>query len=299
MTSTVAAGDGSRVRVEVCVEDVDGAVLAENRGADRVELCVDLAEGGLTPSAGLVAEVLRRTTRVGVQVLLRSRAGDFTAGESELRVLEADIAAVRALADRALSEQAHADRPPGGRAVGFVLGVLRADRTVDEAATARLVRACGDAPVTFHRAFDLVPDPLAALEAVARLGIARVLTSGGAPTALAGADALAGLVRAAGGRVTVLAGGGVRPDTVAELVTRTGVREVHFAARRVVPAPPPSGGDDREALGTTAGPRLTLTGTPVGVHHRAVPDREVVDGVLAALATLATPAAPAVTPAPR
>lgn len=281
MSGVTAARAGSPVRVEVCVEDVDGAVLAERCGADRVEVCVDLAEGGLTPSTGLVAEVLRRTSRVGVQVLLRSRAGDFTAGESELRVLEADIAAVRALAAE-------------GRSVGFVLGVLRPDRTVDETATARLVRACVDAPVTFHRAFDLVPDPSGTLEVLARLGIARVLTSGGAPTALAGADALAALVRASAGRVAVLAGGGIRPDTVAELVTRTGVREVHFAARRVVASTvaAPSGPPPR------AGSALTFTGPPVGVDHRAVPDRDVVDGVLAALAAAAGPTALAATAGP-
>ena len=120
-------------------------------------------------------------------------------------------------------------------AAGVVAGALRRDGRVDADATARLVEAAGPLPVTFHRAVDLAPDLAEALETLASLGVRRVLTAGGAPTALEGADALAALVRQAGDRVAILAGGSIREAHAAELVRRTGVRELHVrlaSARR-------------------------------------------------------------------
>lgn len=208
----------SGVLVEICLEDLAGVRLAEDAGADRIELCSALSDGGLTPSIGTVATTLRSVGRMRVNVLVRQRAGDFVFDADELAAMVADIQAVRALPN------------PHGVAVGFVVGALRPDGSVDVDATGLLVAACGDAPVTFHKAFDQVPDRAAALEELVGLGVARVLTSGGPASALEGADELAALVAQAGERIVVLAGGGVRPGNVAELVSRTGVREVHLRA---------------------------------------------------------------------
>lgn len=238
--------------VELCVTDVAGALLADRRGLARVELCADLAEGGITPSIGFVAAVLARVARVGVQVLIRPRPGDFDYDGTEIEVALRDIAAVRSL------------RVAATVPVGFVVGALLPDGRVDVDTTRALVSACGAAPVTFHRAFDLVPDPFAALEDLVRLGCARVLTAGGAPTAAAGAPALAALVRAAAGRIGVLAGGGIRADTVAG-VLRTGVPEIHLAARRTAPAAGPA----------PDGPAVSGT--------RQDTDPDVLDDLLAAL----------------
>jgi copper homeostasis protein len=202
--------------VEICVDDVAGARTAELAGADRIELCADLLEGGITPSAGMLERTLDAVTRVGVQVLIRPRGGDFRYDADEIAVMRADIRAVRALA-------AAAPVP-----VGFVLSGLTPDGRVDRDVLAALLDECGDAPTTFSKAFDEVADPDAALDELAALGFARVLTSGGAATAAAGADVLRRLARHDG--VTVLAGGGVRSPGVAALVRATGVREVHLRA---------------------------------------------------------------------
>lgn len=209
----------SRVLVEVCVEEVATAVLAEQLGADRVEICADLAEGGLTPSLPTLVELLRRVSRIGIQVLIRPRPGGFAFDEVEAAVMLADIAAIRALPT------------PLDVRLGFVVGALRPDGEIDAELTERLRDAAGPSPVTFHKAFDATPKPLSSLEVLADLGISRVLTSGGAETAAAGTKVLADLVAASAGRVSVLAGGAIRTAGVHRLVERTGVTEIHFAAR--------------------------------------------------------------------
>ncbi|MFP3467492.1 copper homeostasis protein CutC [Leifsonia sp. SIMBA_070] len=208
--------------VEICLDDLSGVRTAEEAGADRVELCAALGEGGITPSVGTVAGALRAATRIGIQVLIRQRPGDFVYDEEELQVMVDDIHSLRSLPN------------PSGVVLGFVIGALRADGRINVNATRRLVAACGDAPVTFHKAFDQLADRSEGLEQLVALGVARVLTSAGAPTALEGADELARLVQQAGGRITVLAGGGVRPANVGEVVSRTGVREVHLRAQEPV-----------------------------------------------------------------
>jgi copper homeostasis protein len=204
--------------VEICIDDVDGGPLAEACGADRVEVCAALSEGGTTPSIGLVDQILARVRTLAVSVLIRPRPGDFVYSPAEVDVMCADIAAVRAL-----------DAPQGVE-VGFVVGALTADGGVDTAVLQRLVAACGPAPVSFHRAFDTLPDLPAALEVLIGCGVRRVLTSGGAGTARAGVDTLRRLVDTAAGRITVMAGGSVRGENVAELVRATGVPAVHLRA---------------------------------------------------------------------
>jgi copper homeostasis protein len=209
--------------VEICVDDVAGARAAEEHGADRIELCADLLEGGITPSIGMVGTVLAAVSRIDVQVLVRPRGGDFRYDADEVAVMRADIAAIRAL-----------DRPEGVT-VGFVLSGLTGEGRPDRDVLRELVAAAGRVPLTFSKAFDEVRDPDAALDELTGLGFGRVLTSGGAATA---ADGTAVLRRLTGHSwVTVLAGGGVRSGNVAELVRATGVGEVHLRA----PGPPGSG----------------------------------------------------------
>jgi copper homeostasis protein len=200
--------------VEICLDDVAGARAAEAAGADRIEVCTDLADGGVTPSLGLIRSVLGAVTRVGVQVLIRPRPGDFVYDADEVDVMVADVEAITAL--------------PARVPVGFVLNALTADGRVDEPVIARLVAAAGGAPTTFSRAFDETADPTAALDQLVGLGLDRVLTGGG--PGRADVAALADLVARAAGRIGVLAAGGIRSATVAGLVAATGVREVHLRA---------------------------------------------------------------------
>lgn len=204
--------------LEVCLDDVQGASVAEHGGADRIELCANLDAGGTTPSIGTVATVLARVRRIGVQVLVRQREGDFVYAPAELDAMCADIEAIRALG------------APDGVRVGFVIGALTPDSVIDRDAVTRLRQAAAGASVTFHRAFDQTGHASEALETLIDLGVDRVLTSGGAPTAEEGASALAGLVEQSAGRIAILAGGGIRPHNAAVIVARTGVTEVHLRA---------------------------------------------------------------------
>lgn len=221
------------MRFEVCVDGVAGALAAGEAGADRVELCCALGEGGLTPSAGLVEAVLAATA-IPVNVLIRPRGGDFCYDRYEVRTMLRDI-------EFAAERGVH----------GVVIGALTADGDVDSDICRQLTAAAGGLPVTFHRAFDLTRDPFEALEAVVDLGADLLLTSGQDATALDGAPLLAELVRAAAGRVTVLAGGGITEHNVARVLRLTGVPEIHFSARTTVDSPARHR-NPRVTLGTNA-----------------------------------------------
>ena len=204
--------------VEICVDDIGGAAAAAAGGADRVELCAGLAEGGLTPSRGFVASALAEAPQLAHRVLIRPRAGDFVYDDAELEVMFADIEALRA------------------SGVGFVVGASRPSGELDERALARLVEACGDAPITCHKAFDGVPDHRRALDLLIDLGVGTVLTSGGPGPALDHLDVLADLVAHAAGRIEVLVGGGVRPANVRRVLEATGAPAVHLRAPAAQPA---------------------------------------------------------------
>jgi copper homeostasis protein len=197
------------ILVEAAVETLEAALAAERAGADRIELCVNLDDGGTTPSTGLTAAVID-ATKLPVFVLIRPRAGDFVYSDEEidLMIREVETAGIIGVA-------------------GIVTGALRSDRTVDAVQTRALLEAAGGLPVTFHRAFDSTIRVEDALEQLIDLGVTRVLTSAGAPTALDGADVIAALVNQARDRISIVAGGGIREHNVSDLIRRTGVGEVH------------------------------------------------------------------------
>lgn len=205
-----------RVLVEVVVDSVESAVAAESGGGGRVELCAGLVEGGVTPSAGMIAECRERVT-VPLYVMIRPRGGDFLYSDAEVDIMRRDIAVARKLG-----------------ADGVVLGLLRPDGTVDLERTRRMVTLARPLDVTFHRAIDVSRDLLEALDTLMAVGIDRVLTSGGAPTALAGAGTIARMVQHAAGRLAVLAGGRVNERNAATIVQRTGVKELHVRGARQV-----------------------------------------------------------------
>ncbi|RKR86366.1 copper homeostasis protein CutC [Micromonospora pisi] len=204
--------------VEICVGDVPSALVAEAAGADRVELCADLGQGGTTPSLGAVAVTLRLLRRVGVRVMVRPRGGDFRVSAAEEQVMLADIEAIRGLPN------------PHDLALGVVVGAVDERGGLDLPVLGRLVEAAGPMPVTIHKAFDEIEDQFGALEEIISLGADAVLTSGAAPTALTGAERLAALRRQAAGRLRVIAGGGIRAHNVREVLARTGASEVHLRA---------------------------------------------------------------------
>ena len=202
----------SPLTIEVCVDSLQGAQAAEEGGADRLELCTNLQQGGTTPSLGLLAAV-RAATSLPVMVMIRPRPGDFCYDALELEVMHRDIAA---------AEESGAD--------GIVSGALLPSGEVDQPAIAELL-AKASVPLTFHRAFDLTPDPRAALEALADLGVARILTSGQQPSAPEGADLLRELIEQAGDRLCVMPGCGINERTIGALLAGTMASEVHFSGR--------------------------------------------------------------------
>ena len=202
----------SEILLECCVGSVESAVNAELGGAGRVELCSALELGGVTPSSAAI-QLARERIDIPLFVLVRPRGGDFHYSPVELEVMKTDIAAARNLG-----------------ADGIVLGISRKDGNVDVERTAELIEAAGGASITFHRAFDSTPDPLAALETLRELGVNRVLTTGGARRAEEGLAGLGKLVEAAAGRIGILPGGGINHENCRQVVEQTGAREIHVGS---------------------------------------------------------------------
>ena len=194
---------------ESCVDSHDAARASTLGGAGRVELCARLDVGGTTPDAALIERCVA-SVAIPVFVMIRPRGGSFVYERGEVEAMAADIRTAIAAGAR-----------------GVVFGALRSDATIDTGIMRRLIDVARPLPVTCHKAIDATRDPLEALETLLALGVDRVLTSGGADTAAAGAASIARMVTRAGDALTVMAGGGVRAHNVAAIVQRTGVREVH------------------------------------------------------------------------
>jgi copper homeostasis protein len=198
-----------RLVVEAAVDSLDAALAAEAAGADRLELCAHLDHGGLTPDGELIRAVLEQV-RIPVVAMLRPRPGDFVYSAAELGAMAAQAAGYRASGVQ-----------------GIVTGTLDRAGAIDVAAMRTLIAHAAGLPVTFHRAFDAVSDQRAALEVLIELGVQRILTSGGAPSATEGTDALARLARQAGRRIEIMPGGGVTGANVRTIIAATCATSVH------------------------------------------------------------------------
>jgi copper homeostasis protein len=211
-----------KIIFELCAESVQACLAAREGGADRIELCTALSEGGLTPSHALIREAVA-CSGLPVHVLLRPRAGDFLYSDNELALMREDLLHARTLG-----------------VSGFVLGILRADGTVDVPRTREFVDLAGPLEITFHRAFDYTPTLDQALEDVIAAGCRRVLTSGGERDVLAGVDQLAWLVERAVGRIHIAVGGGLRLTQAAAIAQTTNATHFHGSLRRDQPNTAPT-----------------------------------------------------------
>lgn len=205
--------------LEIAANSLASALAAQEGGASRIELCAALELGGLTPSPAQIALVRERLS-IPVHVLVRPRAGDFAYGDDEQATMLADIAHCAA---------AGCD--------GVVVGALTADGDVDVTRCRELVSAANHRlDLTFHRAIDVCRDPTAALETIIGLGFRRVLSSGGAASAIEGSANLRRLIEQAAGRIEIMPGAGIDADNIAALMAATGAREFHASAKRILPS---------------------------------------------------------------
>lgn len=206
-----------KYKFEVCANSVESCLAAQAGGADRVELCAGIPEGGTTPSYGEIsmARELLKTTRL--HVIIRPRGGDFLYSPIEVKTMLKDIEMARQLG-----------------ADGVVFGCLTAEGEIDIPVMQELMKASQGLSVTFHRAFDVCRHPQKALEQIIELGCNRILTSGQQPTAEQGIPLLKELQEQAAGRIILLAGCGVNEKNISRIASETGIREFHFSARKTV-----------------------------------------------------------------
>ena len=205
--------------VEVCANGVESCLAAQQGGADRVELCAGIPEGGTTPSYGEIKVARRVLTATRLHVIIRPRGGDFLYSDLEVERMAVDIAVCRDLG-----------------VDGVVFGCLKADGTIDVEKNRYLMECSQGMSVTMHRAFDRAADPEQALEQIIALGFNRILTSGQQPKAIQGVDLLARLNRQAAGRIILMAGSGVTEQNIKEIRDVTGLNEFHFSGRESVPS---------------------------------------------------------------
>jgi copper homeostasis protein len=198
--------------LEIIASTVEDCLNAESGGANRIELCAAIGTGGLTASLGTLIEAKKRV-RIPIIAMVRPRSGGFFYSEEDFAVMQCDAS---------LLLEYGAD--------GIVFGILHTNGSVDTERCGKVLELAGGRQTVFHRAFDVVPDPLRALDELIDLGFSRVLTGGQKKTALEGSDLIRKLTVRAGGRIEVLAGGGVRAPTVRQLVEATGCTQVHMTA---------------------------------------------------------------------
>ncbi|MCX2449803.1 copper homeostasis protein CutC [Pedobacter sp. PLR] len=202
--------------MEVCANSLSSALAAQEGGAVRVEFCDNLPEGGTTPSYAQL-KLAKELLHILVYPIIRPRGGDFLYSDLEFRLMKEDIKICKSL-----------------NCDGVVIGILKDDGSIDKARCAELIELARPMKITFHRAFDMCNDLEQGLEDLIELGCERVLTSGAAASALAGATRIKALIKQAAGRISIMPGAGVKTDNIAEIIRITGATEFHASAKHAV-----------------------------------------------------------------
>ena len=207
---------GKNFKLEVIGFNIEGCLLAQQCGANRIELCDNPADGGTTPSYGFI-KTASQELYIDLFPIIRPRGGDFLYSDGEFEIMKADVEMCKHLVCE-----------------GIVIGILKADGTVDVERCSILAELAYPLSITFHRAFDRTADPFKAMEDIIEMGFERILTSGQQPNALDGADLIAKLIEQANSRIIIMPGSGVRSDNIIELAKKTAATEFHTSARIAV-----------------------------------------------------------------
>jgi copper homeostasis protein len=242
-------------KLEICVDNVDSAIEAQIAGADRIELCNNLTEGGTTPGFGTIGSA-RNNLSIGLNVLIRPRSGDFLYTDLEYDIMRRDIEMCGEIGVN-----------------GIVLGILRSNGSIDLERTAKLIELARPMSATFHRAFDLCSDPYKGLESVIDSGAERLLTSGQKNSAYDGVDLIRRLVERSVNRIIIMPGSGINFKNIAHLAMATQAKEFHLTGRKVV-----------ESDMTFRREDVMLGGdTGISEFERRVVDPEVIKSIIAVL----------------
>ena len=245
-----------KYQIEICANSTESAIQAQKGGANRVELCAGIPEGGTTPSHGEIYTAASKLTKTALHVIIRPRGGDFCYTPAELQIMAIDIDMAKDLG-----------------ADGFVFGCLTPEGDVDIKAMKKLMKVAKGRSVTFHRAFDMCRDPFQALEDIIALGCDRILTSGQQPTALEGIPLIRKLIEQARGRIIIMPGCGINPDNIRLIAETTGATEFHFSGRKQVDSPMQFRNSQVSMGGTVH----------INEYSRMVTDPEVVKAAIRAL----------------
>jgi len=241
--------------LEICVDSLVSALAAQNGGADRIELCDNLYEGGTTPSAAII-EIAREILDIEVQVIIRPRGGDFLYSDLEFKTMKRDIEIAKEL-----------------NANGVVIGILKADGTIDIARCKELVDLARPLNVTFHRAFDMTRNPFNALEDVIQTGADRLLTSGQMNEAPYGAKLIAELVKKAGNQIIIMPGAGINKDNIKDMVNITGASEYHLTGSKYI-----------ESKMKYRNPKVFMGGIPeIPEYERSITDEKIIQTIVSKL----------------
>ena len=247
-----------KFEVEVCVDTVESAIIAQNAGASRVELCDNLPDGGTTPSFGTIAAA-RKNLSIGLNVIIRPRGGDFLYSDPEFDIMKKDIEICRNYG-----------------VDGVVIGLLKSDGSVDSERTASLVELANPMELTFHRAFDMASDPFQALSDIIGAGAKRILTSGQQNKAEDGVELIRQLVLKADDNIIIMPGSGINMLNIEMIARSTGAKEFHFTGRKTI-----------ESLMTFRKSGISMGGSPSGSEFiRKIADSEVIENIIRILERL-------------
>jgi len=204
------------IKYEIACFDFESAMIAQKAGANRIELCSNQGEGGVTPSYGMI-DLARKNLHIDLNIIIRPRGGNFIYTDSELNIMENDILICKELGVN-----------------GVVFGVLNGDNSIDKTANTELIQIASPLSTTFHRAFDETPDAMKALEDVIACGFTRVLTSGQKKTAMEGAGLISDLIKFANGRIIIMPGGGIRKENISDIINISKAKEYHSSSTGII-----------------------------------------------------------------